>query len=70
MKKFMSFFIVFGLLTGIAWADSIKIPVASPFTGQLASFGEGVKNGALLKAEEINAAGGINGKKALNCSLS
>ncbi len=44
-------------------ADTIKIPVASPFTGPLASFGEGVKNGALLKAEEINAAGGINGKK-------
>jgi branched-chain amino acid transport system substrate-binding protein len=36
--------------------------VASPYTGQLASFGEGVKNGALLKGEEINAAGGINGK--------
>ncbi|RMG97431.1 MAG: branched-chain amino acid ABC transporter substrate-binding protein [Candidatus Dadabacteria bacterium] len=47
-----------------AWAaDTIKIPVASPFTGPLASFGEGVKNGALLKAEEINASGGINGKK-------
>ena len=44
-------------------ADTIKIPVASPFTGPLASFGEGVKNGAMLKAEEINAAGGINGKK-------
>lgn len=43
--------------------DTILIPVASPFTGQLASFGEGVKNGAMLKAEEINAAGGINGKK-------
>lgn len=44
-------------------SDVVKIPVASPFTGQLASFGEGVKNGALLKAEEINAAGGINGLK-------
>ncbi|UCG39645.1 MAG: ABC transporter substrate-binding protein [bacterium] len=44
-------------------ADTIKIPVASPFTGQLASFGEGVKNGAMLKAEEVNAAGGVNGKK-------
>ncbi len=43
--------------------DTIKIPVASPFTGPLASFGEGVKNGAMLKAEEINAAGGIHGKK-------
>ncbi len=43
--------------------DTIKIPVASPFTGPLASFGEGVKNGAMLKAEEINAAGGIHGMK-------
>ncbi|MCK5916691.1 MAG: ABC transporter substrate-binding protein [Deltaproteobacteria bacterium] len=43
-------------------AETIKIPVASPFTGPLASFGEGVKNGALLKADEINASGGINGK--------
>jgi len=43
-------------------AKTIKIPVASPFTGPLASFGEGVKNGALLKADEINAGGGINGK--------
>jgi branched-chain amino acid transport system substrate-binding protein len=63
MKRILSFLLAFGLLTGMAWADSIRIPVASPFTGQLASFGEGVKNGALLKAEEINAAGGINGKK-------
>ena len=50
------------LLTGVVWADSIKIPIAAPFTGPLASFGEGMKNGALLKGEEINAAGGINGK--------
>lgn len=44
-------------------AETIKIPVASPFTGQLASFGEGVKNAALLMEEEVNAAGGINGMK-------
>ncbi|UCF31801.1 MAG: ABC transporter substrate-binding protein [bacterium] len=43
-------------------AEVVKIPVASPFTGQLASFGEGVKNGAFLKAEEVNKAGGIDGK--------
>ena len=42
---------------GHAWAESIKIPLAAPFTGPLASFGEGMKNGALLKAEEINATG-------------
>ncbi|MBF0102412.1 MAG: ABC transporter substrate-binding protein [Desulfobacterales bacterium] len=51
------------LLATSLWADTIYIPVASPYTGQLASFGEGVKNGALLKADELNAAGGINGNK-------
>ncbi|KJU83476.1 branched-chain amino acid ABC transporter substrate-binding protein [Candidatus Magnetobacterium bavaricum] len=43
--------------------EVIRIPVVSPYTGSLASFGEGVKNAALLKAGEINARGGINGKK-------
>lgn len=64
MKKVLYFLLVFGMVVGTGWAaDTIKIPVASPFTGQLASFGEGVKNAALLMAEEVNAAGGINGKK-------
>ena len=62
MRKLLSVVLVLGLVTGVAYADTIKIPVASPFTGQLASFGEGVKNGAALKASEINAAGGINGR--------
>jgi len=62
MNKLLCFILALGLMTGVAWADIITIPVASPFTGQLASFGEGVKNGAALKASEINAAGGINGR--------
>lgn len=62
MKKIFGVLLVCCLLMGTAWAQTIKIPVASPFTGQLASFGEGVKNGAILKGEEVNAAGGINGK--------
>jgi branched-chain amino acid transport system substrate-binding protein len=61
MRKLLCIVFAISLVTGIAWADTIKIPVASPFTGQLASFGEGVKNGALLKASQVNAAGGING---------
>ena len=61
MKKLLCFILALGLMTGVAWAGTIVIPVASPFTGQLAGFGEGVKNGAALKASEINAAGGING---------
>lgn len=65
MKKIFLLFIAAMLIAATAAAadDVIKIPVASPFTGQLASFGEGVKNGAFLKAEEINSKGGINGKK-------
>ena len=56
-------FLVFGCAKKAAPPpDTIKIPVASPFTGQLASFGEGVKNGAILAAEDINSAGGIGGK--------
>ena len=63
MKRVLILVLALGLITGVAWADTIIIPVASPFTGQLASFGEGVKNGAALKASEINAAGGINGNQ-------
>ena len=70
MKKNMSASLIFIFVLSLfvivggtqAQAETIKIPVASPFTGPLASFGEGVKNGALLKADEINASGGINGK--------
>src|SRR5689334_7981494 len=34
-----------------------------PLTGALASDGEQMKNGVTLAADEINAAGGINGRK-------
>ena len=63
MKRLGFFLFFWVFLTGPSWADSIKIPLAAPFTGPLASFGEGMKNGALLKAEEINAQGGINGRR-------
>jgi branched-chain amino acid transport system substrate-binding protein len=61
-KTVVALMIAVFFICGAAWAE-VTIPVASPFTGQLATFGEGVKNGALLKAEEINKAGGINGEK-------
>ncbi len=41
----------------------IKVAVAGPFTGNIAAFGEMIKRGAELQAKEINAAGGVNGKK-------
>ena len=65
MKKLGLFLFMWVIFTGFASAEVIKIPVTGAFTGPLASFGEGIKNAALLKAEEINAAGGINGKKVV-----
>ena len=49
-------------LTGCEAKNEIKIAVAGPFTGPIAAFGEMIKRGAELKAKEINAAGGVNGK--------
>ncbi len=49
-------------LTGCEAKNEIKVAVAGPFTGSIAAFGEMIKRGAQLKAKEINAAGGVNGK--------
>ncbi|MBF0608823.1 MAG: ABC transporter substrate-binding protein [Candidatus Magnetobacterium sp. LHC-1] len=69
MRLLILVVLVFNLLCSeLPAQEGVKIPVVSPYTGSLASFGEGVKNAALLKAEEINAKGGINGKK-LDISL-
>lgn len=50
------------MLTSCESKNDIKIAVAGPFTGPVAAFGEMIKRGAELKAKEINAAGGVNGK--------
>lgn len=57
-----AFGVVFGITTG-AIADNIRIGVASPFTGDLAAYGDNIKAGVNLKLKEINDAGGINGQK-------
>ena len=43
--------------------DTIKVGVYGDLTGQTSSFGQSTKNGVELAVEEINAAGGVNGKK-------
>ena len=40
---------------------SFKIGVTGPLTGSAAAYGNAVVNGAKLAADEINAAGGVNG---------
>ena len=39
--------------------------VTAPTTGDAAIYGTAVKNGIQLAVDEINAAGGINGKKKI-----
>src|SRR5437660_12570039 len=48
-------------LAGAASAQNITIGVAGPMTGQYASFGTQLKNGADLAVADINAAGGVMG---------
>ena len=51
-----------------AEAGTLKIGVIGPLTGPAAAYGQAVAWGAQIAAEEINAAGGINGMTVeLNC---
>ena len=43
--------------------DSIKVGVLAPLTGSVAEYGVAVANGVKMYVEELNAAGGINGKQ-------
>jgi branched-chain amino acid transport system substrate-binding protein len=44
-------------------ADTIKLGLAGPLTGDQAAFGEQLKNGGTIAIEEWNAKGGVLGKK-------
>ncbi len=46
-----------------ATAQDITIGVAGPFTGPNAAFGEQMRRGATMAAADINAAGGVLGRK-------
>jgi len=47
----------------VSAADVVKVGVPAPFSGSAAEKGKHLKYGVMLAAEEINAAGGILGKK-------
>jgi branched-chain amino acid transport system substrate-binding protein len=68
MKRFIacliSLFCMLGLLVRSASAvDTVKVGIVLPLTGDFAKFGEIEKNSFGLALNEINASGGINGKK-------
>ena len=49
--------------SGLAAAQDIPIAVVGPITGQDAAFGEQMKRGAEMAVKDINAKGGVLGKK-------
>jgi branched-chain amino acid transport system substrate-binding protein len=51
------------IVSGNAFAQTIKIGVNEPLTGPFAASGTYVVNGAKIAADEINAKGGVLGKK-------
>ena len=51
------------VLSGAAWAQDISVGVASSMTGGEAAFGRQFQNGAEQAVADINAAGGLLGKK-------
>lgn len=56
--------LLFGVATAtIAFADTIKVGIPLPLTGGESKFGEIQKRSYEIAAEEINAAGGVKGKK-------
>ena len=60
----ISIFCIVGLMiSGVSAADTVKVGIVLPLTGAQAKFGEIEKKSFDLALEEINAAGGINGKK-------
>ena len=52
-----------GLASGVAAAAEILIAQVAPLSGPLAPTGNGMRVGALVCFEAINAAGGIRGSK-------
>lgn len=53
----------FAALAGLAQAADIKLGVAEALSGGAAQYGQSIRAGFQLAADEINAAGGINGNK-------
>lgn len=70
MKRFLaclSLVTICALMTGCSDDETagIHVAVAGPITGQYATFGAQMKNGSQMAIQDINAAGGVLGKKLI-----
>ncbi|KAA0259255.1 branched-chain amino acid ABC transporter substrate-binding protein [Deferribacter autotrophicus] len=62
-KIFLSLFLVLALVVSSFAGGTIKIGVQAPITGKFASEGQGIDNAVRLWVEQVNAKGGLLGKK-------
>jgi branched-chain amino acid transport system substrate-binding protein len=63
LKGLFSVSLILTFATTVTAAETIKIGINVPLTGFAASDGTSALNGAKLATEQINSAGGINGKQ-------
>ena len=63
LTKSLPFLLLLVGLGGAAKAADIKIGAAEALTGPAAKYGLAIKNGFELAVDEINAGGGVNGRK-------
>ena len=74
-RTFITFGLIIGLLAGMACerrggetaggstTGPIKVGIYGDLSGQTSSFGQSTKNGILMAIDEINKAGGVNGRQ-------
>ena len=48
---------------------TVKVAILAPLSGDVATFGESTRDGALLAIEEWNEKGGVNGSRPSKPSL-
>jgi len=62
LSHFLWALVILGIvMTGSAFAESVRVGVLLPLTGKLARFGEVEQRSFLMALNEINKAGGVNG---------
>lgn len=63
MRQFVACLLAFFVLTGCGPREPLRIGFLAGLSGNVADLGEAGRNGAQIAIEEINRAGGINGRQ-------
>src|SRR5499427_5363336 len=61
--KILLMFLAWASVSASLWAQTLKIGEVDPLTGGISQFGIGCQQGIVLAFEELNAEGGVLGKK-------